>query len=74
MEADLAAAITGHLGPNAPTEQDGEVFVATGRREASSQQIEVVRFKLRATARVARQREATLVAIKRVLHRELLRE
>ena len=31
-EADLSAAITGHLGPNAPPEQDGLVFVALARR------------------------------------------
>ncbi|WP_010584882.1 CinA family protein [Schlesneria paludicola] len=27
-EADLAAAVTGHLGPNAPTAQDGLVFLS----------------------------------------------
>lgn len=31
-EADLAAAITGHLGPNAPVEMDGIVFIATAFR------------------------------------------
>jgi len=34
-EADLAAAITGHLGPNAPLELDGVVYIATMRRERS---------------------------------------
>ena len=70
-EADLAAAITGHLGPNAPGEQDGEVFLATARRGEPTPQIEVVRVKLRSIARVARQREATMVAIQRLLEREL---
>jgi nicotinamide-nucleotide amidase len=31
-EADLAAAVTGHLGPNAPARQDGLVFVAVAWR------------------------------------------
>ena len=31
-EAELSAAITGHLGPNAPADQDGLVFIALARR------------------------------------------
>ncbi len=31
-EADFAAAITGHLGPNAPPHQDGVAFIAVARR------------------------------------------
>jgi PncC family amidohydrolase len=31
-EADVAAAVTGHLGPDAPPELDGVVYVAAGRR------------------------------------------
>ena len=31
-EADLAVSITGHLGPNAPTDQDGLIFVGFARR------------------------------------------
>ncbi len=31
-EADLAAAVTGHLGPQAPARQDGLVFAAVARR------------------------------------------
>ncbi|QDU48150.1 CinA family protein [Gimesia panareensis] len=31
-EASLSAAITGHLGPNAPESQDGLVCIAVGRR------------------------------------------
>lgn len=31
-EADIAASITGHLGPNAPTKQDGLIFVGISRR------------------------------------------
>ncbi len=31
-EADWAASVTGHLGPNAPARQDGLIFVAVARR------------------------------------------
>jgi PncC family amidohydrolase len=34
-EADWAAAVTGHLGPNAPTDQDGLVYIAVSRKDAS---------------------------------------
>ncbi len=35
-EADLAASITGHLGPNAPDDQDGLVFIAIARRNTET--------------------------------------
>lgn len=31
-EADLAASITGHLGPNAPVDQDGLIFIGVAHR------------------------------------------
>ena len=31
-EAEMAVSITGHLGPNAPVNQDGQVFVGIARR------------------------------------------
>ncbi len=31
-EADLAASVTGHLGPNAPARQDGLIYVGLSRR------------------------------------------
>ena len=31
-EADVAASVTGHLGPNAPADQDGLIFVGVSRR------------------------------------------
>jgi PncC family amidohydrolase len=34
-EADIAAAATGHLGPDAPPKLDGVVYVAAGRRGSS---------------------------------------
>jgi nicotinamide-nucleotide amidase len=34
-EADVSIAVTGHLGPNAPPDLDGVVWLATGRRNGS---------------------------------------
>lgn len=34
-EADWSAAITGHLGPNAPAHMDGLVYIGIARRDAS---------------------------------------
>jgi nicotinamide-nucleotide amidase len=61
-EADIAVAVTGHLGPDAPPEQDGRVFIAVAVRSASPVGIRItasVAFCLAATDRVSRQREAT---------------
>jgi PncC family amidohydrolase len=35
-EADVAAAVTGHLGPNAPPPLDGQVFLAVARRRSKA--------------------------------------
>ncbi|MCY2975661.1 MAG: CinA family protein [Planctomycetota bacterium] len=35
-EATIAAAITGHLGPGAPSGQDGNIFISIARRTISS--------------------------------------
>lgn len=35
--ADIGAAVTGHLGPDAPKSQDGVVYLATARRTSGSQ-------------------------------------
>ena len=55
-EADLAAAITGHLGPQAPATIDGKVFMAIAFRESG----EVIPFEiqLKQTERRKRQLEA----------------
>jgi nicotinamide-nucleotide amidase len=58
-EADLAAAVTGHLGPNAPPKLDGLVFVAVVRRakERVARDVVVKRLRCRRDAsRVERQR------------------
>ena len=53
--ADLAAAVTGHLGPNAPEGFDGLFFVAICRRGG---QPKIFQEQLKKTKRIARQREA----------------
>jgi nicotinamide-nucleotide amidase len=59
-EADLAAAITGHLGPNAPPEKDGIVFVAfSARNTAKSFDVVSEQFKLAGATRSERQWEAS---------------
>ncbi|QDV68239.1 Nicotinamide-nucleotide amidohydrolase PncC [Rosistilla carotiformis] len=58
-DADLAAAITGHLGPDAPPELDGIVFVSIARRRSDgSLEIETSRHQLKTATRTDRQREA----------------
>jgi nicotinamide mononucleotide (NMN) deamidase PncC len=63
-EADYALAITGHLGPDAPPDRDGQVFVTAVRR--SLLKIEVVRecrCQLTEQTRVSRQHEAAIRAL-----------
>ena len=37
-QADVAASVTGHLGPDAPKNQDGLIYVAVAVRESSQQE------------------------------------
>ncbi|MGB0597434.1 MAG: CinA family protein [Rubripirellula sp.] len=53
-EADLSAAITGHLGPDAPPGQDGLVFIGI----ATGDHCEVSQHQLQQTGRASRQQEA----------------
>jgi nicotinamide-nucleotide amidase len=65
-EADLAVAVTGHLGPDAPPDQDGQIFIATGRRDPVDTRIAdltAVAFRLTQIERVARQHEAALLVL-----------
>lgn len=58
-EAAVAASVTGHLGPNAPGELDGVIFIGLAEREnGKSKSINVRRVKLQNTSRLSRQREA----------------
>ena len=64
-QADIALAITGHLGPGAPAEKDGLIFIAivcnseNKRHEAQT--------KLATTERVERQHEAVAFALRSLL-------
>ena len=53
--ADLAASVTGHLGPNAPEELDGLIYVGVMQRDSAPR---ISGITLKKTKRVARQREA----------------
>jgi PncC family amidohydrolase len=64
-EADLAVSITGHLGPDAPAEQDGLVFLGIGRRSPAEGPVEpprVRQLRLSAAERGVRRTEAALAA------------
>lgn len=63
-EADISAAVTGHLGPGAPAELDGVVYIAVARRQAGNKQqkgrrdVTVVRYQCQSsTQRLPRQKE-----------------
>jgi PncC family amidohydrolase len=62
-EADISAAVTGHLGPDAPPELDGVIYIALGLRPPSPSAEtrspdRVVKHECRSSTRNARQREA----------------
>lgn len=67
-EATLVAAITGHLGPEAPPEKDGWIFIAVGRRGAGgpSAAIRSQAYRLESSDRQARQRAATKLVLEAV--------
>ena len=58
MEADWSAAITGHLGPEAPPEKDGTIFVATAQRIDDRRVTNWTSVQLQSKLRGERQREA----------------
>ncbi len=57
-EADLAVAVTGHLGPGAPPALDGIIYVARYLQRGSNQRIAQAKFMLNHSSRVERQHEA----------------
>ncbi len=58
-EATIACAVTGHLGPNAPPEIDGQIFVVIAQRKNSAIQIVSSQpYQLMASERTARQFES----------------
>jgi len=54
-EADLSAAVTGHLGPNAPKKLDGLVFIAIAVRKPATVAVHELRCRRR-DSRIVRQR------------------
>ena len=67
-EADISASVTGHLGPDAPKEQDGIIFVGFARRQqAEIRDMDVRRYELGEQTRLKRQKEAVAVVLTRVL-------
>lgn len=61
-EADISAAVTGHLGPGAPAELDGVVFIAVAARQKGLKQrkpvVTVSRYQCHTSdERLARQKE-----------------
>ena len=60
-EADVGAAVTGHLGPDAPADKDGKVFVAVARRGDGSALVKEL--KLVSSDRIERQIEAAVLVL-----------
>jgi len=58
-QADISAAITGHLGPGAPHDSDGVAFIAIANRHQPEKVAEVIKIGLQREGRTPRQREAT---------------
>lgn len=63
--ADLAAAITGHLGPAAPAGFDGLVFIGVARRQP--EQVAIEQHQLVTQSRIDRQSEAAKLVIESLL-------
>jgi len=66
-EADLAAAVTGHFGPDAPVKQDGVIFIAIAWRGNDGCQI--TRHELATQSRSERQREAAKSVLQLLIER-----
>ncbi|EMI22033.1 competence/damage inducible protein CinA [Rhodopirellula maiorica SM1] len=62
-EADLAVAVTGHLGPDAPTQLDGTIYVGVLWRGQRIADAAVRAVRLTATDRVTRQQEAAGIVL-----------
>jgi nicotinamide-nucleotide amidase len=62
-EADLAASVTGHLGPNAPLGMDGLIYVGIADRT----KLVLFSAKLQTAGRHNRQREATVFVFQKTI-------
>lgn len=59
-EADFSAAVTGHLGPNAPRDRSGIVYVAVARRKENRVELcSLEEIRLQAQGRLDRREETT---------------
>lgn len=65
-EADFAASVTGHLGPNAPEGKDGLVFIGIARRGDSAGAIAAAFHCSPDENRVARQKSVAAEVLKRL--------
>jgi len=66
-EANWSAAVTGHLGPNAPPESDGLVFVAIMQRISGQPELyQQFAHPLKASERSLRQREAAMFLLEQL--------
>lgn len=66
VEATWSAAVTGHLGPGAPSQLDGQIFIAIARRDPPRRLQEVVAqsaVRLRSCSRRDRQAEAAALVL-----------
>lgn len=57
-QADFAVAVTGHLGPDAPKDIDGVVFIAAASREIPESDVATMQIRLTQDDRRSRQIEA----------------
>lgn len=66
--ANIAASVTGHLGPNAPSRFDGVVFVAVAQRNGAGDPsvLRVRRYRLTSRSRQSRQREAAATVLRAI--------
>jgi nicotinamide-nucleotide amidase len=74
-EAQWSVAVVGHLGPDAPTEKDGQIFYSCTRRTKKDnlKVTDSAEYVCKSKDRVARQEEATeavLTNFARVLHKK----
>ncbi len=73
IEAEWSASVTGHLGPGAPAEQDGQIFVGIGKRveagppNSADPVAEVIEHRLRETTRLSRQNEAAEFVLEQLI-------
>ena len=70
-EADVAASITGHLGPNAPDGFDGLVFIGIACRDDAGVTVQVGRHLLQNTDRHSRQQEAAVLVVEQLIEQLL---